>query len=497
MSAGTSHPGKIQINTGTWTSDCVRENDLIANSAVKPAYRDFLERANRRSLSTLIVSDVITPYGVDNRGATKIPDIATKGKSVGNNGYRFSVMGRIEKASVIIRQIGATTSDGRFTLLMNDAHLYDGMNATFYGSRFVARVEGNPSGSPAAGYVVNFWAPSGDAFSWATHVAGQVGTKTCFPAYTTYGEKSERGYSRSKFADTFINHTSKQRKTCEITGDAMSDILWYTYTADDGSQEKGWMYEQLQQARATFTMEDEHQKWFGVSTMKNSDGSLRVQPPVDNRGEALIAGDGLEEQIAGGTVMSGTGSNGDATIEDLTEMGITLEVGGNKLGGNNKLIITGTRGYANFQSIAVAHGINQNMTFFNNVEKDGRIGGPLVDVGYEFAAVNVNGNRYTICKHPLLDDELRFSEKGADGNILMSSTYFVLEAGMGENKNIEILHKSGNGVNRKNVMASYNGLTGAPEVSISEEDAYKYAMLKEDMIVVYNTQLCGIIRKDS
>jgi len=65
----------------------------------------------------------------------------------------------------------------------------------------------------------------------------------------------------------------------------------------------------------------------------------------------------------------------------------------------------------------------------------------------------------------------------------------------GGQKTMEILYKSANGVDRSNVEATFNGMTGASEMSLSEEDAGKYAMLKEDMLVVYNTQKCGIIRK--
>ncbi len=494
MAAGTSHPGRITINTGTWTQDCTLENDLIANQAKRPVIREKMEYANRRSLTTLLVSGVVTPYGINNTEKTKIPEVSSKGKGIGNNGYQFSVMGRIEKASVILRQVGATQSDGRFQLVMFDRHLTPGMNAVFNGGGFVARVEGQPTGGPG-NYLYNFWSPSGDAFSWATHVSGQQGTKTCMGAYTSYPEKSEKGYSTSKFADMFINHTTKQRNTVEISGDAASDILWYTFTADDGTEAKGWMYAQLKQNQAKFLYEDERQKFMGISTMKNSDGTLRSQAPVDNEGKALIAGDGLWEQIGGGNLFEGSGTNGEITIDDMEDIGNSLKLQGDVVSGNNFVWITGTRGFSNFQKQATANGINQNMTIFNQIEKDGRPGGPLAEIGYEFSKINLNGVSHIVCQHPFYDDELMWTERGADGHILKSSEYLIMDIGMGENVNMEILHKAGNGVNRQNVTAALNGLTGAPEMTISEEDAMKYAMLKEDMIVVYNTQKCAIARK--
>jgi len=495
--ATTSHPGRITINTGTFSEDtCVAEFDLIKNQAKKPAIRQMMEYANRRSLTTLLVSGVVTPYGINNTEKTKLGEVTAKGKSIGNNGYQFPVMGRIEKASVILNQVGSTAADGRFTLLMKDRHLYDGMNVKF-NSGFVARVEGNPVGSPAAGYLVNFWPPSGDTFVYSTVVGGQAGTKTCFGMYTSYSENSKKGDSRSKFADMFINHTTIQRKTCSITGTAASQVLWYTFTDNEGGQSKGWMYQELAQGQATFLMEDERQKWFGVSDMKNSDGSLKNSAPIDpTTGYPITQGDGVEEQLSGGNVMSGSGTNGEWTYADLTEIMKQLEKKSDKISGLTWVLITGTDGFANFQIQCKELGVQTNITFMNQVEKDGRPGGPLVDVGYNFVSFNVNGNQMICVKHPLFDDELLFTQRGNDGNILQSSTAYILNLGQGENKNMEILYKAANGISRQNVTAKLNGLTGDTEMSVSEEDSMKYAMLKEDLLVIYNTQECGILRKD-
>jgi hypothetical protein len=88
-----------------------------------------------------------------------------------------------------------------------------------------------------------------------------------------------------------------------------------------------------------------------------------------------------------------------------------------------------------------------------------------------------------------------FTELDSDGRPLMSSTLFIMNVGSGSNKNMEILCKEANGIKRDDVTAKINGLTGSSEMTLSEEDAMKYAMLKEDLMCVYNTQECGILRK--
>jgi hypothetical protein len=493
----TTHPGKISINQGTFTEDtCTVNYDLIKNQANKPAIRNMLEFANRRALTTLLVSGVVTPYGINNTEKTKIPEARTKGQGIGANTYRFDVMGRIERASEILKQVGATSADGTFQLLMRDKHLVPGMNALFYTGRFMARVMGFPTGSNAQGWLYTFQSPSGDLFSWTTHVAPQAGTKTCAGAFTSYSEKSLRGYGRSKFPDTFVNHMTIQRKTVAISGGAASNVLWYQYENEKGMS-KGWMYQELAQAQATFVMENEREKWFGVSTMKNTDGSLRSDSRIidTETGLPVIQGDGWEEQVAGGNVAYGSGLNGAWTEDDVTDMMKQLEKKSDGISGLTWVGVTGTDGFANAQKIMANLAGNQNITFFNQVEKDGRPGGPLVDVGYNFAKFNVNGNSLIFVKHPMFDDEQFFPEKGADGQLLLSSTLFLMNIGSGSNMNMEILCKEANGIRRDDVTAKYNGLTGASEMSLSEEDAMKYAMLKEDLMCIYNTQECGIIYK--
>lgn len=492
--------GKIQINTGTFTADtCVTENDLIINSAKFPAVRNMLEYVQKRAISALIASGGVTPYGVENPKKAKMGKIS-ESKGIGNNGYRYDVMGRIEKASEILSQVGASGADGTFTLRMNDRHLWPGAVVMFNGQRLQARVMTSPGGSQASGWTYTFKTMDGSTFSYATAVNGQSGTKTCMPIYSAYGEKSLRGYGRSKFPDTFINFMTTQRKTCAITGGAASDVLWYTYTNQDGAMTKGWMFQELAQARVTFLYENERQKWFGVSNMKNSDGSVKAVPDMfdTETGMPITTGDGWEMQVAGGNVLLGSNADGSWSLQDLTDLMAMMEQQSDEVYGISWVGITGTRGYALVQAYAAQLAGNQNATFYQAVNQDGRAGGAVVDSGYEFQKLNIAGNSIMFIKHTLFDDRLQFTELDADGWPLQSSTVFIMNAGKGDKMNMEILHKEANGINRANVTAKLNGMTGSTEVEVtSEEDAMKYAMLKEDMFVVYNTNDCGILRKQA
>jgi hypothetical protein len=489
-----NNPGRIQIVQGTYSNDCTTEYDLIANQAVVPEIRDMLEYANRRMLTTLLTSGVVTPYGINNTEKTKIPDVETKGKGIGNSAYQFRVMGRIEQAHTILGQVGSSDSNGNFTLKLATSDLHKGSVCLFYGGRYTATVMSQPRAS-AGGFLYDFSSPSGEVFDYATVVAPQPGSKTLFAGWTSFGEKSLRGYGESKFHDMFINYMTIQRDSISITGDARGRVLWYNFTNATGASGKGWMYEEVAQQRAKFAMKQERAYWFGVSNMKDANGAARttsLQTDTET-GLPIITGDGVEEQIAGGNVAYGSGINGDFTVSDIEDIMTTLEKKGDQVNGYEFVLVTGTDGYANFQRVAPDLGVNQNIQFFDNITQDNKPGGAAVSVGYNFIKLNINGNSVMVVKHPMLDDDLAFPERRSNGKLVSSSTCFFLNLKAGTGKNMEILHKAANGVNRKMVEATLNGMSGSSETPISQEDATTYAILSQTMINVYDTQTCGVL----
>lgn len=487
----------ININRGTWSGDCTDENDLMLNQIKYPAIRKMLEYKDQRMVSTLLVNGAVGPYGVKDVPSTKLPSLE-EGKMVADNAYRFNIMGRIQKASNILSQVGSTSTDGTFQLVMADNYLVPGMNAVFYGGRFTARVMGYPVGT-SGNYTYTFQSPNGEIFNYATHVAPQPGVKTCFGSYTSYGEASLRGYGRSHFPDTYINHTTIQRKTVSITGTALSDVLWYEVESENGPI-KGWMYEQLQQARAQFLMEREYQRWFGISTMKDANGALLAIPRLidPETGKGIIAGDGLEEQIKGGNEIYGSGVNGEATEDDFADMMKAIRKKSDMVSGLTYVFVTGEDGFSNAQKKMAALNVNQNIQLFKNVADVNKAGGDTPEAGVTYSNFNIDGDTVWFIKHPMFDDEERFPERGNDGKLLMSSNYYCLTIGQGASKNMDVFAKGGkNGVNRSFVNQEFNGMTGAQGAIMSEEDAKKYAMLTEDLLVIYNTNKCGILYKSA
>jgi len=493
------NPGPIKIMTGTFSNECVAQYDLIANQANFPQIRDYIEYVQQRQCTTLFTSGAITPYGIKYNAPTRVPNVETKGRAIGADAYQFRIMGRLEATAPILGQVGTSDTNGAFTLKMQDNILNKGDNVTFYGGRKMARVMAGPRPS-AGGFLYDFQTPSREVFDYSTWVAPQSGTKFCFAYTTTFGEQSLRGYGYSKFPDMFINHMTIQRQSISITGDANTQVLWINYMGSNGIEGKGWMFEEIRQLKAKLAYQDERAKIWGVSSMKNTDGTLATVSNLTDpeTGRPIIQGDGIEEQIAAGNVIYGTGVNGVPIIDNYIDMMAALQLKGNMVSGYNWMFVMGTVGFYNFQTECVAHLGNQNVQLMQAVNNDGspmstNVGGTDVAAGYTFYKINFAGNTITACIHPMFDDPLFASEIAANGKSVLSQTIFVLPLGNGADMNMEVLHKAAFGVDRNLVEATLNGMTGAPEAVITQEDAKTFAALKQSMINIYNTQICGII----
>lgn len=487
----TLNPGQTALVRGTYSADCTLETDLIRNQQKFPAIRQMLERVDQRQLTTLLTSGAVGPYGIDLKKPTKFGKVK-EGQAIGDNSLRFNVMGRIQKASTILSQVGSSGSDGTFQLIMQDNYIYKGQMCVFYGNRYSAMAMSEPT-KVAAGWLYSFKHPQEEVFSWATHVAAQgTGTFTCFPSTTGYSEKSLKGYGRDQFPDTFIVDMTIQRKTVKISGDAATDVLWYEYMGSNGPV-KGWKFEKVRQAEAQWAMENEYAKIFGISTMKNSDGTRatvsKLQDP--DTGNYIIMGDGIEEQISAGNELFGSGVNGEATEDDFIDaMKLLTKQSSTSAVGVNIVFMTGIDGYYNAQRKMARFVAAQNGTLMQQVQ-----GGAEIEVGYHIMKLNFAGSSVSFVQHPLFDDELRFPERGVDGQLIMSSTYIGGDLGSFMDANIEIIPKGAYGVNRSNVQTTINGMTGLPGDAITEEDAWTMAMLKQDLIVIYDSKKWAIIRK--
>ena len=495
---------KIQISEGRWNTECTTELNLTQAHARNPelGYDKVITFAEKRYLMTFITAGAtdgrFTVPGNTQTYRTRVPKVPD-GELIDGKAWKYHVMGRIQQACEIVGTgtvgtptTGTQTAGGFFSIKLKDNYLQPDMNALFYNGK-IARVYGMPRNAGAY-WIYQFQCFPGDTFSWDTWIAPQAGTKTLFGGYTTHGEKSLRGYGRVHYPDQYINHMTIQRKGASITGDANAErVMWYATTNSKGETTKGWNYWIEAQNRTQFALEDEFQKWWGKTTMKDSLGNLLSTPSMHDpeTGMPIIAGDGFIEQIAGANDMETSGPGGEAVWDDFVDITTSIVKKSNDYGGKLFYCVTGTDGMANVNKMAGLYAKN-NYNLTQIVQQTGEVGGASPRVGFNFQEINVEGNTVVFVVNPMMDDTMKFPRKLSNGKLAMSSTFFFVDMSSDETgkPNVEMRTRGREGVNRNMVWYYKNGMTGDGKAE-SSVDGKEFQMLKENMIVVYNPKSCG------
>jgi hypothetical protein len=496
---------KIQIQKASYTEGSINDYHLVQNHLKDPnaGIDQLIHYAEKRYLMTLLVSGaksgIQTSPGYTYNGndvvKTYIPEIPYA-EMVDGNAWKYRCAGRIQKECVVVGSaaigtptLGNSKMGSFFKLELKDNYLTSGMNAIFPNGKY-ARVMGVPTRSSSGNYLYSFQAYAGDSFVFSEWFAGQTGTYTVFGGFTTYGERSKRGYANFHYPEMYINHTTKQRKSFDLSGDVNAQkVIWYEL---DG--QKGFSFEAEAQARAQFLMEDEMQKWDGISTMRDEYGNLLAQPTMfDLDGQPIVAGDGLIQQIRGANDANTSGVGGEATYDDFYDMVETLKQRKENVDGDTWICVTGSPGMANIRKIAKQEA--QEYNFTQMVTSNSKVGGDDIPVGFNFSRLNIAGEQLIFVENPQWNDMKKYPAKMSNGKSRKASEYLFLDFSgdaMGQ-KNIEIRARGREGINRNMVYAWFEGMTGGSNKPDFSTDAIEYHMLKENMLVVYNSKTCGIL----
>jgi len=495
---------KIKITQGKVSQGDANEYHLVSNHLIDPTKNidKVIMYAEQRHLMTLLTSGArsaryTAPGILPTKGETVKTHIKEipNGEMVNGNSWSYKIMGRIQKSSEIVGTaavgtptVGTSTKGGTFKIYLKDDYQTIGMNCVFFNGK-QARVMSRPTGY-AGKFLYSFECFAGQSFDWATWVGSGSGRKTVFGGYTSFGERSRRGYGNFHYPDRYIQHTTKQRKTISLSGDVNANEV-YWYEVNNG---KGFVYEAEAQTRAQFLLEDEYRLWWGESTMRDQYGNLLARASMqDEYGEDIVAGDGWVQQIKGANDLDASGVAGDATYDDFSDMTKAIKKKKNRISGNRIIVVTGADGMANAHEVASSRfSSSQPLVQIQSQSKEA--GGAEPVVGFNFKVLNIAGEQITFVENPMMDDEEKFPAKLSNGNLKMSSTYYFmdLDPDTSGKRNVEIRVRGRSGVNRNMVYLWENGMTGEGTPT-NPIDAKAFHMLKENLLAVYNTKTCGIL----
>jgi len=500
--------GQIKITRGSVSEGSINEHHLIANHLVNPDANidKFVSYAEQRHLMTLLVSGAretgaalpgYTPKGTKSV-KTNIP-MVPKGELMSSKAWSYKVMGRIQKAVEVIGTaavgvvtIATTTRGCVFKLRLKDNYLTLGMNVRFPNGEH-ARVKSLPTGY-ADNYVYTFETLPGKQFTWATWLGIMTGTKTIFGGFTSVGERSTRGYGNFHYPDKYIQHSTTQRKSIDISGDANTEeVIWYHM-----GDEKGFVYEAERQVRAQFLLEDEYRYWWSESSMKDQYGNLLARASrQDEKGDDIVEGDGWYQQVKGANDMESSGADGRPTYDDFADAIDELKKGRDDISGTQWICVTGSTGRQWAQEAAMAKYNNVNLIQSIKDNND-KIGGEDIVYGYDFTRLNVGSHQILFVEHPMFDDEMKFPMRLTNGTLKQSVTYYFMDFSKLNNglNNIEIRVRGRKGVNRNMVYLWQNGMTGEGKPD-NPVDAKSFHMLKETFFATRRVKTQGILEPPS
>lgn len=495
---------KIKITQGKVSPGDANEFHLVTNHLLDPTKNidKVIMYAEQRYLMTLLTSGAresrytaagVTPAGGDTV-KTKIPEIP-QGEMVSSNAWSYKIMGRIQKASEIIGTAavgtptaGTTTRGGEFKIYLKDDYLTIGMNCVFPNGEH-ARVMSRPIGYTGR-FLYHFQCFPGKTFAWSTWIGTVTGKKTVFGGYTSFGERSRRGYGNYHYPDRYIQHTTKQRKSISLSGDVnANEVIWYEVNGG-----KGFSYEAEAQMRTQFLLEDEYRLWWAESTMRDQYGNLLNHPAMqDEYGNDIVAGDGYVQQIKGANDMDTSGTNGAATWDDISDMTKALKKRKNRISGSQFVVVTGSDGMANAHEIALSR-YSSSMPLVQIQAQSNQAGGAEPVVGFNIKKLNIAGEQLIFVENPMMDDDMKFPARLSNGNLRMSNTFYFMDLDVDNlgKPNVQIRTRGRSGVNRNMVYLWENGMTGEGKAD-NPIDAKAFHMLKENLLAVYVTATNGIL----
>lgn len=481
-------PGQIQVIQGhRHVSDTTNSNDLIIAGIAEPEVHELLTYQYQRTLICKLTGADTVEQGLTNPIANyRVPPVDSKRK-VGAERYNFPVVRNPRRATVIVNQVGSGDPDGTFQLTLKDNAIYPGMVVKLNNvhAEYVSH-----TGSVGA-YVYTLKTKNGSVFDLNTVYAGISGEKTCIGAYTEYEQGSDRGHGRYIEPDMYTTFTTIQRKEGLLTGDAKTQKTYLRYNRD-GGEYSGYIYTIIEQHKKMLAAENEYQKFFGESNMKEADGSIKSVIPTVN-GKLKITGDGFVPQFSGTNTIVASGIDGLATVTDLFDLMEAIVGAGNQEAGMEVTVFTGTPGMRKIQFLAPELAKLQNVYYTKSLDNDGKIGGATGITGQTFHRIDAFGNTFFFCLHPMFDDKQLFPEYNSKGQHVQGNTMIAITITVAGEKNAEILAKGLNGEDRANIYAYIKGMTSEGGNHQHTGDYDTFSLLKQDLTLLRNADLCGMI----
>jgi hypothetical protein len=416
---------------------------------------------------------------------------ASKMRSVDNFEYKYPVMGRYKKTSIISRTDYSTSAqvglgNSAFYIwfserwFYNQQTLYIGPNLA---TQFSLRVEGDPVqiGNSYRYTVKLLGANPSNYISGAYLQAGRiVGGGVAKVAF----EDSDGTESRTQLNGMATNMTSLVRKSVQIKGNVQNKVMKYIIKVD-GKAFTSFIDWSLFLADIEFKNHCEEDLWWSVYGKSTTGQFTNIDTNTD---KPITMGSGIDEQITNSVTFSTLSYDKLAkTIRD-----VCFSVGSKNA---NITLWTGTGGAEDFNDAMITKMQGYGFTLVADQFIQGKNSYDMTFGSFFKSFRHQDGHMITIMKHPIFDRGIKADiadKHPRTGLPLTSHSFYFVDMGTYEGKsNVEYVYEKG----REYQQFALNGaikLLGYDNsnVRISSKDSASMHMIKSQGIQIYNSTAC-------
>jgi hypothetical protein len=473
---------KLQFQQQKWSSEFVDQNNLSQALLTRPEIADTLY---------YIWGDKFI-LGYLTQGAGKY---AQNYELIGNEEYKWALMGNLTKTSTITIAASPSTKTGigfsEFTLGLNDRYMSLG-DTLKVGRDTILRVQSEPV-QLGSNFVYRLVIVGNDASAFVAATDIAVGKEVAWVG-SAFEEMSDGGSSKRAMPMWFKNQLTTTRYSTGMSGSAASDVMVLKFKDKNGNKAALWEYQERYQAMMMHNRQRELNLWY---SRYNRTPSGEIMLPGAN-GRPVKTGAGWREQVA----YSNTRTYSDLTEEYFMDFASDLQVLSKGVENSKFTVVTGSAGMKRWkvamrESLKAAQIVD---TQFYTKKGTQMQFNPNNITTYK----GILGTELTVIYNPMQDDRSLHTDIDAETGLPKeSSTFYFMENGEYDGEsNVTMMAKGANGINRSLVSWCTAGSTlpdgdsGTKQMMRSNSlDGFACHMLSEIGIKIKNPLSCGILEK--